>query len=104
MNKVKCPNFNRCEAPLCPEDERSLKHGLWYGNEEVCPVIKYRKLKWLQKQRKIARLGKGLDDGFFTVKMLDTLGIMRKGIQGANPDAVRAVETWLEKRALSVSK
>jgi len=33
MNRKLCNSFETCEAPLCPMDEMSLKHGLWYADE-----------------------------------------------------------------------
>lgn len=104
MTSETCKQWNTCEAPLCPEDKRSLEYGLWYGDEEVCPMLTQRSLKWIQRQRKLVKFGKKLDDGFFTVKMLLAVKSLSKGIQGANPDSIDTEASWLAKRGLSVAK
>ena len=31
-----CRYFDSCSAALCPLDEKHLKAGIWYPDEEIC--------------------------------------------------------------------
>lgn len=42
MSNDNCKKFESCEAPLCPMDERSLKHGIWYPDEDICNLRIFR--------------------------------------------------------------
>lgn len=33
---VGCPGYEGCEAPICPLDNSSLKHSVWYVGEAIC--------------------------------------------------------------------
>jgi len=54
------PNFDSCNAPLCPLDEEGLKKAVWYPDEEIC---RRRGLNypWLKTQKKIAKRAKHSD-------------------------------------------
>ena len=99
MNKDQCRLFEDCEAPLCPLDKDCLEHRLWYPDEEICRARKFQSLPWLRKQKKIAKLGLTVDDGFFTVRMLNSIQAITKGIKGANPDDWNSAAKWLKQRA-----
>lgn len=99
MNKVSCRQFELgCSAPLCPLDPSSLANGVFYGDEQICRARKFQNLPWIRNQKKIARLGLTIDDGFFTVKMLSSIGAVTKNLKGADPDDFDSEEKWLKER------
>jgi len=100
MNEAKynCTLFDTCEAPLCPLDDESLGGGVWYCDEEVCRARKFQRLPWVRRQKRIVKLGLGYDAGFFSVKMLEAIRAVGKGLKGANPDSPGAEERWLRLR------
>jgi len=98
MNKGDCPQFETCSAPLCPLDPSSLANGVFYGDEEICRARKFQSLPWIKKQKKIAKLGLSVDDGFFTVKMLTAIRTITKNLKGADPDDFDSEEKWLKQR------
>jgi len=98
LAKPDCPYFEKCNAPLCPLDEESLIHGVWYPEEEICRKMDY---AWIKKQKKIKKLweqGKISSDFFFTVRMLNSLRRIKPGLKGANPDRADGEKEWLRKR------
>ena len=95
-----CNLFETCEAPLCPLQKNSIKHGVWYGDEEICRARKFQSLSWVKKQKRIARLGLTGDDGFFSIKMLDAIHTITRSIRGADPDHFDSDKTWLKQRGL----
>ncbi len=84
--KQDCPHWDTCDSPLCPLDATSLEHGVYYGDEDVCKRRDFAGLPWVKAQRAIAKLGLGVDDGFFTVAMLSAVKQPRPGLKGLNPD------------------
>ena len=96
--KCQCTIFDTCEAPLCPLDKESLEQGLWYPDEEVCKARKFQTLPWVRRQKRIQKLGLGYDAGFFTVRMLEAIKAIGKGLKGANPDSPDSEESWLKVR------
>jgi len=96
MNKLECPYFDSCNAPLCPLDEEGLKKAIWYPGEDICK----RRLNrpWLQTQRKIAKRAKH-GDGYFTFEMITHPCRICKGIEGLDPDKDEApqLEKWFKK-------
>jgi len=67
-------------------DEDSLRHGIWYPDEEICRAKEAQKLKWVRVQRQIAKLHKQFGvEGYFTYDMLNRIKLVRKGIKGRNP-------------------
>ena len=100
MNKIDCPNFDDCSAPLCPVDDGSIRNGIWYPDEEICR--KRSVIGWVRKQKAIVKKKPPLDR-FFTVAMVEALRQVRKGIEGLNPDQhlEQAKETerkWVEEK------
>jgi hypothetical protein len=85
------------EAPLCPLQVATLKHGIWYSDEPVCQSPSFINLPWIKKQKAIAALKLKADDGFFTVRMLDTLKKIEPGLKGADPAEDNAEHNWLKK-------
>jgi len=97
MNKLKCPYFDSCNAPLCPmEDEEGLKKAIWYPDEEIC---RRRGLNypWLRTQRKIAKRAK--HGGYFTIQMLSHPCRISQGIVGLDPDKDEGpqLQKWFKK-------
>ena len=75
-----CPNFEECNAPLCPLDEETWECGIWYTDETICSLKELGDLSWIKKQRKLAKAGR---KGFFTFEMLQ--GKAAKGIDVDSP-------------------
>jgi len=99
-----CNLFEPCEspeAPLCPLRQNTLAHGRWYADEQICKAEKFQKLPWIRRQKRIASLGLTADDGFFTVRMLNSrrAGTVGKHLKGADPDYVVSELRWLEQPA-----
>jgi hypothetical protein len=104
----KTPNERRCEIaekcstrepPLCPLQKDSLENGIWYADEAICPAEKYQKLRWIKKQKEIARLKLGTDAGFFTMEMLKILRTVTGSTAGADPDDPAAEKNWLKEHS-----
>ena len=108
MLKEDCKNFYKCNAPLCPLDETSIKHGVWYPNEEICKLSEYKELEWIKNQKKIQKKARDRDT-YYTVDMLDKHIRITSAMKGLNPDNDYYVEflKWikahpiLEKREVS---
>ena len=83
MSNEKCPKFNTCNAPLCPLDKKSIEHGIWYPDEEVCS--KRLGIDWVRKQKKIARKTK-FKEGYFTVESIKNLKRISNKTKGEDPD------------------
>jgi len=99
MKQVDCPQFEAgCSAPLCPLDPSSLANGVFYGDEPICTARKFQSLPWVKKQKKIAKLGLAVDNGFFTVGMLTSMRVVTKNLKGADPDDFDSEEKWLKQR------
>lgn len=83
-----------CSAPLCPMDEKSLKHGSWFVDEEVCRRATVP--KWVHKQRRL--VAKHAESGkSWTVPMLEKTSRICEGAEGINPDRdpKEAEASWL---------
>ena len=94
---VDCPHFNDCSAPLCPL--QNIDAYIWYPDEEICHSKKFQNLPWLKRQRGVVRI-KADKDKYFSVRMLQALKQVRRGIEGINPDqpleqANKAEEKWV---------
>jgi len=99
MKQVDCPQFEAgCSAPLCPLDPSSLANGVFYGDEEICRGKKFQSVPWIRTQKKIARLGLTINDGYFSHKMLTSIRAVTKNLEGADPDDVDSEEKWLKER------
>ena len=84
MERDNCKYAEYCSAPLCPLDRESLKHGIWYPDEEICRLKN--SPKWIKNQKKIVKVG-APTNYYFDYQMLNTLKAIRKGIKGKDPDA-----------------
>jgi hypothetical protein len=101
MDDRMCNLFEVCEtpeAPLCPLQISTVKHGIWYGDEAICRAKQFQNVPWLKKQNLIAGLRLKTDDGFFTVKMLNTLKVIEKGLKGADPNDKNPELKWIKLR------
>ena len=97
MSKA-CKNFETCSAPLCPMDTNPAH--IWFPDEEICILKGFASLGWVRKQKLVAKKH-GTADGFFTIKMLQALRRVVKGVVGANSDTgMGAEEQWLKDRGL----
>jgi len=99
MNEIGCNLFEECEAPLCPLQENTIKHGVWYADEGICRSRKFQGLPWIKKQKKIAKLRLTADDGFFSVRMLDSIKVITRKLKGADPDNPNSEESWIKERS-----
>ncbi|MCD6599605.1 MAG: hypothetical protein J7L19_03435 [Dehalococcoidia bacterium] len=93
--RVDCPSYEVCAAPLCPMDI-DLGSRVWFPNEPVCRLRKCP--GWVRKQRKIAKLPGIKQDRYFTIRMLNSIKQIRKGLQGASPSSPDAEKFWLRNR------
>ena len=98
-----CNLFQECEtpeAPLCPIRENSVSHGIWYPKEAICRGKRFQDLPWIKNQIRIANLGLTTDDGYFTVRMLNSLQAtdFNKNLKGADPNCPDAEYTWFQQR------
>ena len=106
MKRQECKRYDTCSVPLCPMDDQSLRNGIWYPDEQICRNQACRSLTWIKNQKKIAKKA-GAMDRYFTLKMLDRNIVIRKGVEGLDPDHDEAYQLrrWLkahpEKRELS---
>ena len=80
-----CNKFDSCSAPLCPLDEHSMRHVIWYSDEEVCVSLAHRGLPWGKAQRRIVKAGAD-PSRYFTFEMLNRGCVIRRGITGLDPD------------------
>lgn len=100
MSTKLCNLFEPCEspeAPLCPLQQDSVAHGIWYGNEPICRSKKFQEIPWIKKQKKIASLKLAEDAGYFTTRMLNHIhmnAITRK-LKGADPNSPNPEDDWL---------
>ena len=78
MEKQKCKHYESCNAPLCPFDQESIEHGIWYPDEEICK--KRINLKWVHKQRFLVKR-EANPELYFDVKLLNT-----PAVKGKDPD------------------
>jgi hypothetical protein len=85
MNNIDCIRFEDCSAPACPLQQNTTDNGIWYPGEEICVAKKFQTLPWIKKQKAIAKV-KAPTDRYFTVKMLEAIRQVRKGIEGISPD------------------
>jgi hypothetical protein len=91
-----CPNYFQCSCPLCPLDQESLQHGVWYSNESVCNRKDFQSLDWIVKQRAIARM-KSSTDKYFSISMLLVIKTVTKRIQGISPDNDQSIRKKKER-------
>ncbi len=100
-----CPFYDRCESQLCPLDP-SKGQRIWYTEEGPCINPEYRDELSVINQKK---LSKKHAQGYFIFDMLNRDIIIRRGIQGIDPDmpesvdrrGQRAVDSLYRERELS---
>jgi len=94
--RKECQYYDDCSAPFCPLDPESLKHGIWYPDEEICQ--KRSVPDWVRVQRKIAKRTPDMDK-YFTFEMLNRNCVIAQGIVGLDPDKEEKpqLKRWLEK-------
>lgn len=94
--RKECRYYDDCSAPFCPLDPESLKHGIWYPDEEICQ--KHSVPDWVRVQRKIAKKTSDVDK-YFTFEMLARIYKVTQGIVGLDPDKDEKpqLKRWLEK-------
>jgi len=102
INKLKsdqCRHFDSCSAPLCPLDEKHLKAGIWYPDEEICRLKKI--TDWIKRQKKIAKKTKDKDT-YYSYEMLNRNCKVGTGMTGLNPDIAEEPQliVWLKKHPL----
>jgi hypothetical protein len=92
-----CPRFEECGASLCP---LSPNVGVWFRGEPTCRSRRHGAgLRWLQVQRRIARLENV--EGYFTQADLEQVRKVRRGIRGRDPDADRRQSVGAQRRKAS---
>ncbi|MEM0050702.1 MAG: hypothetical protein QXW39_09255 [Candidatus Bathyarchaeia archaeon] len=85
MKPTDCPLYYRCQCSLCPlEDNPSA---IWYTEDPVCKNPKFQVVT--NSMKKLKRKGA---QGYFTLKMLNRNFIVRKGIQGIDPDLPSSIK------------
>lgn len=83
-----CPYFDGCEDQICPMDPLKEKR-IWYSEEGLCLNPEYKKDRAVISQKKLA---KKHAPGYFTFEMLNRDIIVKKGIQGIDPDIPESVD------------
>jgi len=92
-----CKYYEKCNAPLCPLDQASLEHGIWYPDEEICRLKEYSKHEWIINQKKIQKKTRN-HDTYYTYEMLNRHIIIAPGIKGLDPDKdyKEELKKWLK--------
>lgn len=96
LKSEQCKHFECCSAPLCPLDEKHLKTGIWYPDEDICRLKKI--TDWIKQQKKIAKKSKDKDT-YYTYEMLNRNCKVGNGMTGLNPDIAEESQliAWLKK-------
>lgn len=90
-SEEKCPNYEGCEAALCPLAKESEKQ-IWFVDEDICSSSLFHDLCWVEMQR---RIKKACKEGYFNIAMLVTLERPANGIpEGSN----RSPESWIHEK------
>jgi hypothetical protein len=94
-----CRGYADCSAPLCPLDS-GLEHAKWFPDEPICNSrIHGPGNGWIENQRKVARKTRCFDS-CYTLEMLNRRFVIRKGIQGVDPDSKDLeldIKKWTDK-------
>ena len=53
-NTKDCPQFEKCDAMLCPLDP-DIEKRVWFADEPVCSSHKHGRHRWIRKQRSIRK-------------------------------------------------
>jgi hypothetical protein len=83
-----CPYFDRCEDQVCPMDPNN-QDMIWYSNEGPCFNPEFKENLSVINQKKLSKKNA---QGYFTFEMLNRDIIIRRGIQGIDPDVPEAIE------------
>jgi len=97
MDKINCPSWEGCAAPLCPLEP--LPGAQWFPNEDICHTFAYRQIHWIKMQRKIRKLyvkGDVNADYCFTLTLLEAIRVPRKGTHGISPEYLNESEDALK--------
>src|SRR5512136_77185 len=100
MKPQDCPSFGSCQAPLCPLDAQSIQHGIWFADEAICCKC-HQSERWIAIQRRIAKRTQDRARGYFTVAMLDALGVAGRAITGLDPnvrDGGTSEKAWVGRK------
>lgn len=95
----KCKRFEICSSPICPMDSEKENY-IWYPDEEICAKQDFGKLQYIITQKKIKKV-EANPEKYFTFEMLNRDYIVKKGIEGLDPDKVspnreeKEVSEWL---------
>ena len=100
LKPEECPYFQKCDAPLCPLDKEKEK-GIWFPKEQICREKRFANILWIRNQKKIRKKASG-SYRYFLIQMLDRDCVIRRGIEGLNPDMdsrseQERIKTWLSK-------
>ena len=88
MNPNSCALYEKCECPLCPLDQ---DNNVWYSEDEICKNPDFQTTSnSMKKLKRKAALG------YFTLEMLDRDFVVKKGIEGIDPDLPDPVKDPLE--------
>ncbi len=79
---INCPYYQKCEDQVCPMDPLK-ENRIWYSHEGQCLNPEYKGTLMAQSKKKIS---KKHAPGYFTYAMLDRDMIIRKGVEGIDPD------------------
>lgn len=96
MKAKDCKNYIRCNASICPLLEKDEIEPLcWFPDENICTMV--HSPRWIKKQRKIIKKCRNTDT-YFTYEMLKQNFVVRKGIEGLDPDRERSpqLKKWLK--------
>ncbi|MEM3908032.1 MAG: hypothetical protein QXZ17_14440 [Nitrososphaerota archaeon] len=85
MKPIDCPLYNKCECPLCPLEDNPVS--VWYSEDDICKNPQFQVVT--NSMKKLKRKGA---QGYFTLKMLNRDFIVRKGIQGIDPDLPSSIK------------
>ncbi|MEM3192533.1 MAG: hypothetical protein QW292_10710 [Candidatus Parvarchaeota archaeon] len=85
MNPSSCPLYDRCECPLCPLEDNPFS--IWYSEDEICRNPQFPTIT--KSMKKLKRKGA---QGYFTLRMLNRDFIVRRGIEGIDPDLPDSVK------------
>jgi len=94
MKAEDCKSYIKCNASICPLDKDSLENCIWYPDEDICNKI--HSPRWIKTQKKIRKKCQNTDT-YFTYTMLNRNIIIKKGIEGLDPDKKEGLqlERWL---------
>ncbi len=100
MTYQSCPKYEICSAPICLDDPISTQM-IWYPDEEICLLKKYSKNQVVRNQKKIAKKARNRDF-YFTYEMLNRDFVIKRGIEGLNPEVSEEdqLKQWLKKHPI----